>query len=102
MPGNTRNETQEQKRGRGKGSLITHSRAEGAKAGLAYSAAATLRNSRIFSALLRPGATSTPEETSTALAPLARTASATFAAASPPPSSQGVAEGGPLSGGPPN
>src|ERR1051326_5409940 len=50
---------------------------------------ATARNSRIFAGSFSPGRRSTPDETSTALAPEIRTASARSAALSPPDSIQG-------------
>src|ERR1051325_8885896 len=49
---------------------------------------ATARNSRIFAGSLSPGRRSTPDETSTALAPEIRTASGRSAALSPPDSIQ--------------
>jgi len=48
-----------------------------------------LRNAAILPASFTPGADSTPEETSTRVAPVIRAASATFVGSSPPESAQG-------------
>src|SRR6266851_7658945 len=54
-----------------------------------YRERATWRNSRILSGSLSPGRRSTPDETSTAVAPEIRTASGKSSAVSPPDSIHG-------------
>src|SRR6056297_1227034 len=50
------------------------------------------RNAAMRTSSLRPGAVSTPEETSTCRAPVSRTASATFSGVSPPASIHGTGQ----------
>src|SRR5690606_12906622 len=75
--------------GKGNGSPSRKARGYQEKGRAGQAAAQAARKARMRAGSFTPGRSSTPEEMSTRLAPLAATASARFSAVRPPDSSQG-------------